>query len=690
MHIETVTLTNFQCFGPEATVINLEPEVTALIGSNGTGKTAACQALLRLFGVTAEERTVRLRDFHIAASATGSGSSEDNTAAGDDESQGGDVEVAVDPQMTTGEGADSDTASGTVPERTLSIEVLLSFPELDDDDPEDTRAVPEFFHRMAAAEDGTLKCRIRLESRWQDDGTMDGAIETTCWVIPTLEPVYDQQLRVKLPASERGRIQVLYVPASRDGARHVTAFLRGRLWRAAHWSEELRDLVTTSADELRQAFHDEPATTAIETALTTRWAELYGAGTHATPRFQPLDADITTLLRGSELVFEPDHSGTHRPAQLLSDGQRSLLHLALTAATLDLEDEIVTGTAGTFDALSLRLPVLTVLAVEEPENSLSPFYLSRIVSQLLDLGASERAQSILASHSPSVLNRIYPGNVRYFRLDPTTGTGTVCPVTLPTGDAEASKYVREAVRAHPELYFARFVVLGEGATEELVIPRVAQARGIELDPSFVAVVPLGGRHTNHFWRLLNDLHIPHATLLDLDFGRAGAGPARLRNACRLLMDNGVDVLAGLDGIDSPDDIIDDIGVTAMTPILQHLRTFGVFFASPLDLDMAMLRRYPTAYKALDAHERGPGAGDATDAVLGSELTEAAASYWTPEDVEKLEEQQALLRWYRYLFLNRSKPSTHLRALTKLSRARLSSPPAFLRELVEHIQTELNL
>jgi putative ATP-dependent endonuclease of OLD family len=61
---------------------------------------------------------------------------------------------------------------------------------------------------------------------------------------------------------------------------------------------------------------------------------------------------------------------------------------------------------------------------------------------------------------------------------------------------------------YPELYFARFVILGEGDSEQVVLPRLASALGLEVDPAFVAIVPLGGRHVNHFWKLLNDLHIP--------------------------------------------------------------------------------------------------------------------------------------------------------------------------------------
>ncbi|WP_312841739.1 AAA family ATPase [Sinorhizobium psoraleae] len=49
MYIEKLSLTNFRCFGPGATTIDLMPGLTTFIGVNGAGKTAVLQALQRLF-----------------------------------------------------------------------------------------------------------------------------------------------------------------------------------------------------------------------------------------------------------------------------------------------------------------------------------------------------------------------------------------------------------------------------------------------------------------------------------------------------------------------------------------------------------------------------------------------------------------------------------------------------------------
>ncbi|MED7928813.1 AAA family ATPase [Nonomuraea sp. LP-02] len=648
MYIESITLQNFQCFGPNKTEIGIDAGFTALIGGNGSGKTAACQALVRLFGVSTGDRTVRVDDFHVPAGET--------------------------------------SPPGN---RSLTIEAVLAFPELDENNDLGRVTVPEFFHRMASTADGSFKCRITLKATWEADGTLDGSVTETREVVLTLDEDYDPVLAHPLPPAERSRIQVIYVPASRDGARQLAAFLRSRIWRAARWSPDIRDLIAQNAAMIAGRFHGEPSASVVEATLARRWKELHDADTHAIPRLRPLEGDLAQLLRDTELVFEPTHTGKPRSADLLSDGQRSLLHLALTAAALDIEGGLADGShAEVFDLGNVQLPTLTVVIVEEPENSLSPFYLSRIAGQLKELSAGPRVQAIIASHSAGALARIEPEKIRYFRLDAASGTALVRPITLPEEDTEAGKYVREAVRAHPELYFARFVLLGEGDSEQIVIPRVAEARGIALDPSFVAMVPLGGRHTNHFWKLLNDLGIPHATLLDLDYGRADGGGGRLRDACAQLLAQDVDVFAGLGGYEKLADVTADISFDQAERIAAHLRSFGVFFSSPLDLDHCMVRAFPDAYLVLTDSERGPHSSDARESVLGAGHPPTA--YWYPGDQEQKAERDEELRWYRYLFLSRSKPGTHLSALTRLTDDELKNGPEVLNELVGFIQRRLSL
>lgn len=645
--IERLDLTNFRCFGPAPTPIDLTSGLTTFVGANGAGKTAVMQALQRLFGVTGEQRRLRRQDFHIPF-----------------------AELAVPPQ------------------RSFVLEAIVAFPELDADGSGGV-AIPEFFHQMAADDAGKLKCRLRLEATWTDDGSLDGTIEQKYWAIRTFGQFTDADC-IELKAADRGRIQMIYVPATRDGASQVSAFLRGRLWRAINWSQEVRDTFTDAGATLNGAFAGEPAVDVIATAVTRRWQEVYTAGTDTTPLFRPIDLRFQEFIRKVEVVFRPDEAGRERALDELSDGQRSLFHLAMTAATLDAEAGIVASPdAAGFQAGGIPLPALTLIAVEEPENNLAPFYLSRIIRQIEDLTTGPRAQAVVSSHSPSILARVDPAAVRYFRLDAHDRTARIRRISLPTGGEEGSKFVREAVRTYPELYFARFVVLGEGASEEVVLPRLAEAMGLDVDRSFVAVVPLGGRHVNHLWRLLTDLDIPYATLLDLDWGRAGGGWGRIKTTCEQLLAIGVQpaqlfsphlnaagpvaYLAGFDALAANN-------VAGLKQWMTYLNQFHVYFCTPLDLDYSMLKAFPLAYQVVEPGRQGPSPlGDPRTAVLGED---GLPDLYGPS-------KDALLRWYRYLFLNRGKPSTHVRALSNQDLAVLATgAPPELRLLLSAIVARL--
>lgn len=644
MFVERVTLANFRCFGPEPQSIDLSPGLTAFVGVNGSGKTAVMEGMLRLFGVSSEQRRLRKQDFHVPLSE-----------------------------------------AATSLQRELFIETVFAFPELDDD-AADHSAVPEFFQQMAADENGRLKCRVRLQATLTDDGSLEGAID---WKLRAVRKFGDfgEKDCVDLKQIDRARVQMLYVPASRDAVSQVTAFMRSRLWRAINWSKGVRAAFVDAAENLNGIFGAELGVDAIGSCLQKRWQDLHTAGTDTTVTFRPVDPRFQEFIRKVTVVFHPDESGDDRGLEDLSDGQRSLFHMAITAATLDVESMIL-GQTGGFQADTVHVPALTLIAIEEPENSLSPFYLSRIIRQIEDLTNGKRAQAVVSSHSPSIMGRIGPEQVRHFQLDIKKRTACVNKIRMPAGEVEAEKFVREAVRTFPELYFARFVILGEGASEEVVLPRLAEALKLPIDRSFVAVVPLGGRHVNHLWRLLNDLGIAHATLLDLDIGRAGGGWGRIKTACAQLLANGVDpgkLFAGslhasgpghnLASFDS--NSYDAAGHNLLMQWVAWLRTFKVFFCAPLDLDYSMLLAFSSAYKTLEPGWTGPIAGnDPRRAVLGEDgILELYAEASVRDH----------LRWYRYLFLGRGKPSSHVRVLSKLDAAALESgAPEELRALLNNV------
>jgi putative ATP-dependent endonuclease of OLD family len=191
MFIERLSLTNFRCFGPDALTIDLTSGLTAFVGVNGAGKTAVMQALQRLFGITGDHRRLRRQDFHVPA-----------------------AEMVAPVQ------------------RTFVLEAVLAYPELDAGGA-DAGAIPEFFQQMAADEAGRLKCRLRLEATWTDDGSLEGTIEQKYWAVRAFGPFVEADC-IELKALDRARIQMIYVPASRDGASQNQHSQRDRGNRETH------------------------------------------------------------------------------------------------------------------------------------------------------------------------------------------------------------------------------------------------------------------------------------------------------------------------------------------------------------------------------------------------------------------------------------------------------------------------
>ena len=212
----------------------------------------------------------------------------------------------------------------------------------------------------------------------------------------------------------------------------------------------------------------------------------------------------------------------------------------------------------------------------------------------------------MTSHSPAIVRRVDPENLRYFRMDKDVLASKVRTITLPEKESaqDQYKYIKEAVRAYPELYFAKLVILGEGDSEEIILPKYWEALNGSIDVGGISIVPLGGRHVNHFWRLLNDLQIPHITLLDLDREREGGGWGRIKYVLKQLIANGHDrnvllttesgVLTDeqLDGM-SEWDVLD---VASMQTWLDCLEQYNVFFSAPLDIDFMMLEQMESEYK----------------------------------------------------------------------------------------------
>ncbi len=679
MRLSKIKLRNYRCFGNEEQVIKID-DLTTFIGNNSAGKTAALAAINCIFSPNAAERVLQRSDFHLPK-----------------EMKPEDLE-----------------------RQELYIETVFEFDELTSNEGDGRESIPIFFQRLVVDNPGGCPyIRIRLEATWEKSNTLDGSIDSEIVYITCPETVEMEKNRTPARRGDIDKIRVVYVPAVREPAkqlRNVSGTMMHQLMNSINWSETTQGNVKTKIQELNHAFEQEKGVSIVGESLQKQWGHYDSDERYSKAHLRFNSTDIEASIKKTEVVFEPTVTGKEYTIDQMGDGLRSLFYISLVDSVLDIEEKIKQEMNEEVEKVSFNRqpPLLTIVALEEPENHIAPHLLGQLVGNLHDIAKKKNAQAIVTSHSPAIIKRVDPENLRYFRMDNKTATSKVASLTLPKDERveDQYKYIKEAVKAYPELYFAKLVILGEGDSEEIVLPYCWETENNNVDIAGISIVPLGGRHVNHFWRLLNDLQIPHLTLLDLDSERYGGGWSRIKYVIEQLILNGNNKTALLmtkDGgilSDEEFDTMSDWDIAEKEKLqfwIDKLKNYNVFFSAPLDIDFLMLENMPEAYKQTLTGDEGPRrevveAGK-TKYVKVKEVEEQAD--YCEQYAETIEkdvaltlkqcgghgdtytiEQKKLMAWYNYFFLNRGKPSTHIVALSQLGKQELKRcVPSILQELM---------
>ena len=665
MKISNLRIKGFKSFGiNEGVNIPLNNNLAAFIGLNSAGKTTALEALRRLFGSSNAEREINRQDFHV------------------------------------GKNENPDE----IEERELSIEVKINFSD------NEQEAVPHFFSNMVVDDQGEEPyIRIRLEATWKKSEILpQGEVEVKTYFIKVAEnEAEDDGSKQIFPNHFRSLIQVLYVPAIRRPAeqlKYASGSILYRVLRKIKWGDEFKEDFDKKINDINHAFQGLKEFGTVQKSITDFWIKFHKDERYKDTLLGFGGSDFDSILKKLEISFSP--TGTHKSFGIeeLGDGYRSLFYLTLVCALLDVEEKLAEETV---EAIGVTRPLLTILAIEEPENHIAPQLLGRVVKILTTIANKDNSQVLLSSHTPSIVKRLEPESIIHFRITEDYET-EVNQIFLPEKADEAYKYVKEAIHNYPEIYFARLVVIGEGDSEEVIFNRLMEVMKVDFDDNIITFAPLGHRFVNHIWKLLRALNIPYITLLDLDVEREGGGWGRVKYALQQLIEIGYakERLLMLDG----GRILSDADLKEMHtwPLtcpaelgnlnswVRFLENYKVFYSNPLDLDFLMLTHYPEFYKNAIPKNGGPRVPDkikeptafaekvkiSLQATLKSE--NATAITYTNEDKE-------LMIWYNYHFLGRGKPATHIEVLSSMSDEQLNDKiPEIFKKIFKEISLILNI
>ncbi len=658
MKLTKVIINNFRSFG-DSQVIGFNAQ-TVLIGNNSSGKTTVLQALSKLFSDKQNDRIIRKSDFHLPKG------------------------------LRPGENS-----------RTLFIETIFEFDELDGT--AYSPAIPSFFEHFTVSQgDAKPFLRIRLESSWEDDGTVEGSIDTQIYYISSAEDIIKDEDMHRAHRKDLDKIRVLYVPASRTPEKELgnaSGSMLSRLVNSINWTDDEIKEITNKIDELNNTFLSESgALTQINQEIQKSW-KLY----HEDNRFTQAELTINSsemagALRQIALKFSPTTTEEAFTVSDLGDGLRSIFYFSLVDSILDIELKIIKDREENPDNPRFKLipPILTILAIEEPENHIAPHHIGKLVKRFKQLSNNDNSQVVLTSHSPAIVKRIEPEDLRYLRIENNDRVlqTIVSGIQLPQAIDESYKYIKGAIQAYPELYFAKLVVLGEGDSEELLLPKFFDLLGKEIDSSQISIVPLGGRHVNYFWKLLNSLKIPYITLLDFDNERYGGGWGRIKYISQHLYELNTEFqewfnTQGLDFNEIGARECESMEDKRLINWFYKLEEFNVYFSSPLDIDFLMLQHYKEHYLDMLSSKEGPvvsyadSGGNSKKVKLtdldcidklqleGLEKRIEEAKIATLKDKSGpgdsfTSEEKELMIWYQYFFLGRGKPTTHMQFLSSIS------------------------
>lgn len=360
MRLFKLKLMNYRCFGAEEQTIVID-DLTTFIGNNSAGKTAALSALNCMFSENSGDRILHRSDFHLPK-----GLSPDE-----------------------------------IENQNLYVEAIFEFEELKSATGDCQYTIPIFFqHLVVDNPEGLPYLRVRLEATWEKRGTIEGSIDSKISYITCPESVEIEE-KHQTPAARRDldKIRVVYIPAVRNPSRqlkNVSGTMMYQIMSSINWSETTKGNVKAKIKELNEQFAGEKGVSMFGSSLAKQWKAYDSDDRYSTASLRFNSTDIETSIRNTEVVFEPTETGKEYTIDQMGDGLRSLFYISLVDSILDVEcqmqKEIEEDIENT--SFSRKPPILTIIALEEPENHIAPHLLGKLVGNLSNIAGKSNAKQL--------------------------------------------------------------------------------------------------------------------------------------------------------------------------------------------------------------------------------------------------------------------------------------------------------
>jgi predicted ATP-dependent endonuclease of OLD family len=181
-------------------------------------------------------------------------------------------------------------------------------------------------------------------------------------------------------------------------------------------------------------------------------------------------------------------------------------------------------------------PPLHLVFIEEPEvhlhAQLQQVFIRKI-QDILEIGGDDatayRSQFVVTTHSPHILYERGFKPIRYFRRSAPSNTQTSEVLNLSAFYAQTDAPVRDFLErylklTHCDLFFADAALLVEGNVERLLIPLMIEKSAPHLRAACLSVLEVGGAYAYRFRTLIEFLGLTTLIVTDIDSVTAPAAP----------------------------------------------------------------------------------------------------------------------------------------------------------------------